>query len=142
MRTLTWVVCMLLLVAGCGKEASDPVPARTSPDGVWTYTTPDKSISVDFELKTSNGVLSVVSASIVVGGTPGDAAAQLTDVNLPVIGKIRVNANDADLDMPYAITFNACSIASDFNSISVADASYTYPWGQIKPLSGITITRK
>lgn len=141
----TWIAYVLVATAfwSCGKSDSEPVPVYTSPDGIWTYTTPDKAIMVEFELKTSgSGVLEIVSASIEVSKQPGVAAGQLTNVDLPVIEQIRINANDAGLVVPYAITFNNCSISSTFNFISVADANYTYPWGQMKTLSGISITRK
>lgn len=133
---------MAAAILSCGKEET-PLPVYTSPDGIWTYTTPDKSIMVEFELKTSDtGVLEILNSTIEVAKTPGEAAGQLTNVDLPFIEQIRINANDAGLVVPYTITFNTCSVNSTFNFISVADATYTYPWGQLKTLSGISITRK
>jgi hypothetical protein len=44
--------------------------------------------------------------------------------------------------LPYAITFDLCTVSSNYSTISAADASYTYPWGQLKTLTGVAITRK
>ncbi|MDZ4714146.1 MAG: hypothetical protein SH819_01645 [Cytophagales bacterium] len=139
------MVALLLIivgVSGCGK--SDAVePALTSIDGNWTYATPDGTIKVDFKLTLSNmDVLSISNSKIVVSNTPGEAAGQLTMVDLPSIETIRINANDPALVQPYSITFRECSVASDFKRILVTSAEYTYPWGTVKTLSNITITRK
>lgn len=144
MRSVVLVCAWVALwaMAGCGKSSSDPVPSYSSPDGIWTYTTPDKAITVEFELKTTDGVLGVVNSTIKVSGTTGQAATLLTDVDLPTISQIRINANDAVLVLPYAITFEICTVSSNFNVIFAADASYTYPWGQLKTLTGVSITRK
>lgn len=139
-----WYVLALVLVglSGCGKNSSEPAPVYTSPDGIWVYTTPDKSIHVEFELNTSSGTLAILDPTIEVSGTAGTAAGQLTNVDLPLIEQIRINANDASLVVPYAITFMNCSMGSAFNVINVADATYTYPWGSLKTLTAITIKRK
>jgi hypothetical protein len=142
MRVAILSFITVLLFAGCGKDSEDPTPTFTSPDGIWTYTTPDKAISVEFELKTTDGVLGVVNGTITVSGTEGQASVVLTDVDLPAIARIRINANDAVLVLPYVITFDICTVSSNFNIISAADASYTYPWGQLKTLTGVSITRK
>lgn len=142
MRVAFHSLIIVLVLAGCSKDSGDPAPAFTSPDGIWTYTTPDKAISVEFELKTTNGVLGVVNGTITVSDTKGQASVVLTDVDLPAIARIRINANDAVLVLPYAITFDLCTVSSNFNIISAADASYTYPWGQLKTLTGVSITRK
>jgi len=136
------ILCVLaLILSGCNKDT--PVATFTSADGIWTYKTPDNSISVDFELKTTGGVLSIVNpATITVGGTLGVAATQISGVALPAIDQIRVNANDAGLVQPYYITFITCEVNSAFTQISVEDIEYTYPWGTLKTLTNATITRK
>lgn len=142
MRSVFLGLIILLLLSGCGKNSNEPAPTFTSPDGVWTYTTPDKSISVEFELKTTDGVLGIQNARIKVDNLQGQAAAVMTGVNLPAIEKIRLNANDGEIITPYAITFDLCTVSSSFNTISAAEASYTYPWGQLKTLTGVSIVRK
>jgi hypothetical protein len=142
MRNLFLALITIVLFTGCGKDEEQPVPTFTSPDGIWTYTTPDKAITVEFELKTTDGVLAILNATITVSGTSGQAAAQMTNVGLPAIEQIRINANDAVLVLPYAITFDLCTVSSNYSAISAADASYTYPWGQLKTLTGVSITRK
>ncbi|MBL7849851.1 MAG: hypothetical protein JNN04_03035, partial [Cyclobacteriaceae bacterium] len=97
---------------------------------------------VEFELKTTDGLLGIQNATIKVSGTQGQAAALMTGVDLPSIERIRINANDAVLVLPYAITFDLCTVNSTYNAILVSDASYTYPWGQLKTLTGVSITRK
>ncbi len=140
MRISIVLLVLLAGLAGCGN--TPPAPSPTTPDGTWSYKTPDNSISVDFELKTMGGTLAIVNPAIAVSGTSGEAAGQLTDVALPAIGMIRINANDAGLIQPYSITFNMCSVSTDFKSISVVDVEYTYPWGTIKTLTNIVIRRK
>jgi hypothetical protein len=142
MRSAFLALITIVLFTGCGKDAEEPIPTYTSPDGIWTYTTPDKSITVEFELTTTDGVLGIQNATIKVSGTSGQAAAQMTNVDLPAIEQIRINANDAVLVLPYAITFDLCAVSSNYSIISAADASYTYPWGQLKTLTGVSITRK
>lgn len=141
MRAFGLVVLSMAIVSGCGKDSVGPTYA--SAEGMWTYTTPDNAISVTFELKVmAGGSLEILNPAIVVGGTPGIAAGQLTGISLPTIGMIRINANDVGLVQPYAITFNTCSVSADFKTIGVLAAEYTYPWGTLKPLTNITIVRK
>lgn len=132
----------LVLVLGCGKDSSTPAPVYTSVDGIWTFTTPDNAITVEFELKTTTGTLGIIANSIKVGGVTGQAAGTLNGVSLPAIGEIRVNANDAVLVQPYFISFTNCMVSSNYATISSADVSYTYPWATVKTLTGVVITRK
>lgn len=135
------LLVILLVVTACSKET--PAPSFSSADGVWTYKTPDNNISVDFELKTTGGVLAIVNpASITVGGIQGIAAALMSGVALPAIGEIRINANDAGLVQPYSITFTTCSVNSTFTQITAVNVSYTYPWGTTNTLTNINILRK
>lgn len=143
MRILSIVLIGGLLgVIACGKDPV-PTPSFSSPDGKWTYKTPDTRIAVDFELvTTSSGSLDILNATIVVNGVLGQAAAQIFDVDLPAVDSIRINANDATLVKPYYIAFSDCNLSTDFNTIMVAEVEYSFPWGTTKHVSGIVITRK
>ena len=142
MRSLCLTFLGLILLFGCGKDKA-VTPVKSNPDGRWTYTTPDNSISVEFDLKsTASGSVEILNPVIVVLGTTGVAAAQMTDINVPSIGTIRINANDSDLVHPFSITFTNCTLSSDFTKILVVEAEYTYPWGFLKKLSNINIIRK
>jgi hypothetical protein len=143
MRNIGWLAILALVLAmGCGKDSSTPSPVYTSVDGVWTFTTPDQAITVEFELKTTSGTLGIIANSIKVGGVTGLAAGTLNGVSLPAIGEIRVNANDAALVQPYFISFTVCQVSSNYVTISSADVSYSYPWGTVKTLTDVVITRK
>jgi len=140
MRILVWTVTLAML-AGCAKDT--PAPVFTSPDGTWSYTTPDQKISVDFELKTnSSSVLEILNCTIKVNNVPGAAAGTMTGVSLPDINDIKVNANDAGLVYPFYITFINCTINAGFTQIAATDAEYTYPWGSTNTLTSVTVTRK
>ena len=142
MRFAVLSIFSLSLLLGCGKN--DPVmPALTSVDGSWTYTTPDGTIKVDFDLtKNDSDELIVSNSKITVAGTKGEAATQVFGARLPAIDSMRINANDAVLVQPYKITFYLCSVSGDFTKINVTDGSYTYPWGQKKSITNISIVRK
>lgn len=143
MRVTSLIVLVLIALCGCGKNDSEPVPVFTSPDGMWIYTTPDKKIEVEFELKTTKtGTLQIQNTVIRVDGVQGAAAGMLTNVDLPFIEQIRINANDATLISPYFIQFTDCSISSTFNYISVSSAMYSYPYGTNHTLTGVVINRK
>jgi hypothetical protein len=142
MRILAGFALLLLVSWGCGKSNTEPAPVYTTPDGIWTYTTPDNAIKVEFELKTNMGTLEILNTAIEVSGTPGNAAGQLTNVNLPYIERILINANDSGLTYPYSITFMDCGLNSANTFISVANASYIGMSGQVKTLSGVSIGRK
>ena len=135
------IVAAAALVLGCG--SSSPSPVFTSVDGTWTYTTPDKTISVDFELKTtSGGTLEILTSTIKVNNVQGQAAGQLNGVSLPNINEIKVNANDVGLVYPYYISFVNCTVNAGFTQITTTGTEYTYPWGTTKSLTSVTITRK
>ncbi len=144
MRATGWIVLVLIAGLSCAKNEAEPEPVYTTADGTWTYTTPDKKIKVEFELKTSaTGELEIkYPATIEVNEVPGEAAGVLTNVDLPEIEQIRINANNAVHVQPYSITFTDCSVNGKFDFISVGNAEYTYPWGQLKSHSGVSITRK
>lgn len=138
MMRLAFALCIVLL--GCGKNNTDPLPVHSSPDGTWTYTTPDKAMSVQFDLKTTGSVVEVLNTTIVVGQQSGMAAGTISGVNLPVVDQIRINANDPVIVTNYSITFINCTFSEDYNFISVADVEYTYP--SPRTLQSISITRK
>lgn len=143
MRNFVGFALVLVALVGCGKKDSEPAPVYTSADGIWAYATPDNKIKVEFELKTTtSGALQLLNPTIEVDGVAGDAAGTLTNIDLPFIEQIRINANDAALVQPYAITFMDCSVSTNFSYISVAEATYTYPWGTMNTLTGIVINRK
>jgi hypothetical protein len=134
------VILLCLILAGCGKKHDEP--GLTSPEGAWTYTTPDKKIAVTFNLsKSSSGALAIQSQSFVLNGTSYNSAAQITGVKLPSIHEIRVNANDVNAVYPYDIEFDSCVVSTDFTTMHVIGATYTWPWGTTLDLSNITISR-
>lgn len=129
------------LLAGCAKDT--PAPVFSSPDGTWTYTTPDSKISVDFELKTnSSNVLEILNSTIKVNNVPGVAAGTISGISLPNINEIKVNANDVGLVYPYYITFINCTINAGFTQIAATNAEYSYPWGSTNTLTSVIVTRK
>lgn len=144
MKKIRWIfsigaIALLTFYAGCSKN--DPAPATA--DGKWTYTTVDGKMKVTFELvKNSAGSVDIKpDATMVVNGTSGNAAAQMSGVNLPTIGSIVINANDAALVYPYTITFTSIKFLSDQNRLDVSSGSYTYPNGVSNTFASISITR-
>lgn len=135
------IVVVALIMGACGKET--PTPVSTSPDGNWTYTTPDKTIKVSFGLKsTSTTSVEVLHPMITVQNVEGEGAAQIDEVDLPSIGRLRINANDPKLVFNYDITFTTCSVSPDFDKIIVSDVLYTYAAGKVKTLTNVNIVRE
>ncbi len=60
---------LLVLLISCGKDD----PGFSSLTGVWTYTTPDGKIGVDFELVKNGATWTVVNQVIRVDGTAYNA---------------------------------------------------------------------
>ena len=128
----------LVVAAGC----SDKDPGFTSPEGTWGYTTPDGKIAVTFEVtKTSADVFDIVNQTMKLDGTLVKAEKEVIAFTSTTIEKIRINANDSKAVYPYNIVFNNATVSSDFKTISVPAATYTYPWGTTVTLSNITIGR-
>ncbi len=141
MRIVVLMMLVIGVLAGCAKDT--PAPVFSSPDGTWTYTTPDSKISVDFELKTnSSNVLEILNCTIRVNGVSGVAAGTLSGVSLPAINEIKVNANDVGLVYPFYITFINCTINAGFTQIAATAAEYSYPWGSSNTLTAVNVTRK
>lgn len=143
---LSLVFLLLVFALGCSK---DDDPGFTSALGSWTYTTPDESIKVNFDL-TGGGtgeVLNIQNQVIFVNGTQGNAEKEIKNVDLPNIESIRINANDAKLVYSYYIIFKNLKVSEDFKSINVEEMSYTVPDGagtslnNIQTLNNVQITR-
>ena len=139
MRNRILYLGLVFMLLACGKDENS---GPTSAEGKWTYSTPDSKIQVTFDLvKTGSGSLDIQNPTIKVNGVSGNAAATITGVNLPTIGEIRVNANDAGLVQPYSITFTNGKVSGDFKKIEVPTGGYTYPWGTTVTLVAVAIVR-
>lgn len=140
MRTIAILFVALVVVLGSCKKDDDP--KFTSAAGTWTYTTPDSKLIVTFELKKSGTTWDAVNPTISVEGTEATAVIQATDVVVPSIGSIRINANDLKVTYPYFVLFSNLEVNGDFTQINVPSASYTWPHDKTNTLTNITITRK
>jgi hypothetical protein len=139
---MKWIIIasLLLVALACSKDKD---PGFTSAEGKWKYTTPDSKIAVTFELvKTPSGGFDITNPTIKIDGTLYNAEKQISGVSLPVIGTIRINANDSKAVYPYNIIFNNGVVSSDFTKIEVPDATYTFPWPTVKALKTIVIERQ
>jgi len=133
-------LALIVLLNACSKD--DDTPKYTSAEGDWTYTTSDGKISVDFTLAKDGSTWSVKNQVIRVDGVAGNANVTTDGLNPPAIGFIRINANDAKLTYPYDINFTNGTVNSDFTSITVTDATYTWPHDKTNSISNLTIQRK
>ncbi len=135
------IIASLLLVAlACSKDKD---PGFSSAEGKWKYTTPDSKVAVTFELvKTSAGGLEITAQTIKVDGVSFESASLIEGVSLPNIGTLKINANDAKAVYPYNIIFKNGVVNSDFTKIEAPDASYTFPWPTVKPLTTVVIERQ
>jgi hypothetical protein len=137
MEKRLFLICLVIL--GCSKHKD---PGFTSAEGKWTYTTPDSKIGVTFELVKSSSGLAIQNQTIVVDGTLDQSVSVMTGVSLPLIQKIRINANDKKAIYPYSIEFDNGSVSADFTTIVVPTSVYTWPYGTNITLTGIKITRQ
>ncbi len=134
------IAILLLVLLACSKDKD---PGFTSAEGKWKYVTSDGKIAVTFELvKIPSGGLDITNPTMKIDGTLYNAEKQISGVNLPVIGTIRINANDSKAVYPYNIIFNNGVVRSDFTKIEVPTGSYTFPWLTVKPLSAVIIERQ
>ena len=86
------VIICLLVLAGC----KDKDPGLTSPEGKWTYTTPDSKIAVTFEvIKTTSGEFDIQNQTMKINGISANAEKEVVGFTSTSITKIRINANDA-----------------------------------------------
>jgi len=135
---ITLALLTFFLLA-CSK---DDGPKFTSPEGNWTYTTPDGKIAVTFEVIKSGTNFDIKSQTITVDGTLCNAEKEVVNFTSTSVEKIRINANDAKVTYPFNIVFNSGVISDDFKKITVPVATYTFPWGTDVSLADIEITRK
>jgi len=128
------------LLFGC---SNDDKVGFTSLIGSWTYTTPDKKIKVEFDIVGGDKeLLAVKNEKIFVDGQEGKAEVQTEAITETTIGRIRINANDADLVWPYNIAFKNLKASSDFSVIEVEETTYTFPWPDSNALTNTEITRR
>lgn len=138
MRNIFFAFAALVCLA-CSK---DDGPTFSSPEGNWAYSTPDGKITVTFEVIKSGTNFDLKSQTITVDGTLCNAEKEVVSFTSTHFEKIRINANDAKVTYPFDIIFNSGSISSDFKTIEVPVATYTFPWGSTHDLADIQITRK
>jgi len=129
--------CLVVLAACSSKD-----PGLTSPEGKWSYTTPDGKIAVTFEvIKVSDNVFDIQNQTMKLDGALVNAEKEVVAFTSTTIEKIRINANDSKAVYPYNIVFNTATISTDFKTIKVPTATYTFPWGTTKSLTDIVIQR-
>lgn len=140
MKIVNVFLILSLMVTGCGKD--DEV-GFTSLFGSWTYTTPDGKIEVNFDIVGgATELLAIQNQKIVVDGQEGRAEIQIDNIEEKAIGSLRINANDPVLVSPYNIIFTKLSASTDFTTIDVEEASYTFPYSTVNALTNIKIVRK
>lgn len=140
MRIVNVFLILLILVSGCGK---DEEVGFTSLLGSWTYVTPDGKIKVTFDIMGgTTDLLAIQNQKIVVDGQEGRAEIQTENIEEKTIGSLRINANDVKLVSPYNIVFKKLSANADFTAIDVEEATYTFPYPTVNPLTNIKIVRK
>jgi hypothetical protein len=139
MTRLLILFFIVLITVSCKKDKD---PGFTSPEGSWTYTTPDGFIAVTFDVVVATSGFDVKNQTIKVNAVDAKAEKTVTAFTATAVQKIRINANDTKVTYPYDINFNNGTVSSDFKTINIADATYVYPWGTTKSLTNITITRK
>jgi len=134
------IICFVFVsILSCKKDKD---PSLSSPEGSWTYTTPDSKIGVTFDVVTASSGFDVKNQTIKVNGVDAKAEKTVTAFTSTGFQKIRINANDAVVTYPYDINFNNGVVSGDFKTITVPTATYSYPYGTTNNLSNITITRK
>ena len=138
---MKWLVLtgLLVIAAACSKDKD---PGFTSAEGKWKYTTADGKIAVTFELVKSGSGLDLTNQTIKVDGALYNAEKVIDGVNLPTIGTIRINANDAKAVYPYRIEFKNGVVSTDFKKIEVPDGTYTFPWPTLNTLKTVVIERQ
>lgn len=132
-----FLFCFILLLS-----CQDSDPGFTSPEGKWSYTTPDGKIAVTFDvIKALSGSFDIQNQTLKIDNVSANAEKEVVGFTSTTIEKIRINANDSKAVYPYTIVFNNSTISSDYNQINVPTVTYTYPWGTTSSLTGIIITR-
>lgn len=134
-----YLIAILSLLFGCGEDEV----GFTSLIGSWTYTTPDEKIKVEFDIVGGDPeILAVINQKIFVEGEEGAAAVQTEVVTETTFGRLRINANDANLVRPYNIIFTNLKANADFSLIEVESATYTFPWPDEHELTNVKIMRR
>ncbi|MEQ8364050.1 MAG: hypothetical protein RH948_14355 [Cyclobacteriaceae bacterium] len=140
MKGGVYLIGVAAILFGC---SGDDEVGFTSLIGSWTYTTPDEKVKVDFDIVGGNPeILAVANQKIFIEGQEGKAEVQTASITETTFGRIRINANDADLDLPYSITFINLAASADFSVINVEEATYTFPWPDNNVLTEIEIVRR
>lgn len=138
MKNWTILLSLVVVMGSCGKDD----PEFTSAAGMWTYTTPDGKIGIDFELKQDGATWNVVNEVIRVDGVEYNAALQASGIAPPAIGSIRINANDPVAVYAYFLLLSGGTVSGDFKEIRVPDATYTWPHNKTNQLTDIVVSRK
>jgi hypothetical protein len=136
-KLITWTLVVLVFGA-CGSDD----PEFSSAAGVWTYTTPDGKVGVDFELVKNGSTWTATNQVIRLEGTAYKAEIQGSGLTDTAIGSIRINANDTKAVYAYFMLFSGGTISGDFKEIKVPDATYTWPHNKTNVLTDVTISRK
>jgi hypothetical protein len=138
MKRWICLLSLVVLMGSCGKDD----PGFTSAAGIWTYTTADGKIGVDFELKPDGTNWTVINPVIRVEGETFNAEVQASGITPPDIGSIRINANDSKAVYAYFLLLSGGTVSGDFKEIRVPDATYTWPHNKTNQLTDVIITRK
>lgn len=140
MKRVILVIVIISLFTGCSK---DDDTGFTSLIGLWTYTTPDEKIKVEFDVVGGDkDILNVINQKIYVEDEEGMANVEIESVAETSFGRIRINANDTDLVYPYDIVFTNLVASADFSMIEVETVTYIFPWGKSNELSNVKIERR
>jgi len=140
MKSGVYLIAVAALLLGCSE---DDDAGFTSLIGSWTYTTPDEKIKAEFDIVGGDPeILAVTNQKIFVDGQEGMAVVQTEAVTETTFGRLRINANDADLDYPYDIIFLNLQASTDFSKIKVEEVNYIFPWPDGNELTNIEIVRR
>jgi hypothetical protein len=123
-------------------SCKDKDPGFSSPEGSWSYTTPDGTIAVTFDVVASSSGFDVQNQTIKVNGVDARAEKTVTAFTSTTFQKIRINANDSKVVYPYDINFNNGIVSGDFQTLQAANVTYVYPWGTTQSLTSVSIARK
>ena len=136
MNRLILLFCVAIM--SCG----DKDPAPTILESKWSYTTPDLKMVVTFEVvRMSDDAFDIKNQTMTINNVSAIAEKEVVAFTRTAIEKIRINANDSKVVYPYNIEFKNATISTDFKTISVPFATFTYPWGTTNNLTNITIER-
>jgi hypothetical protein len=136
MNRLILLFCVVIM------SCSDKDPAPTELESKWSYTTPDLKMVVTFEVvRKSDDDFDIKNQTLTIDNVLANAEKEVVAFTRTTIEKIRINANDSKVVYPYSIEFKNATISTDFKTITVPFATYTYPWGTTNNLTNITLER-